>query len=409
MLPGDIVKVNRIDDCEDSQGYHWCLDDNGRHYRLLKDLTKHEISELRTEIQNKNGNSLICIQEKINNNQPAILTNLEYKKNLIDYYYTDSWLSKHKKVQLARWKGTSLNAKKLKFKTPQENRPFPEKTSLVFVENPNQWILPVLCSKYCEAISEAKNDFFFTSAPQFINGSVFPGCTKSNFDEMPMKLKGFVNLNGQSKEVLFYVYGFLRPENFHYHFWKHCYAGTPSAVGRAIESSLLKEQFFWKKKYDFDFNMGKNPFIKCKGNEEQTACNECSNENFNTIEKNKKFSDLIDFYFSSSVTFLKEATTKKIYHIEYGPPLRWNEFSLVFTKKFRFTYGAYENIDRTLRLIMAGASYNWNDVKPIIHLYHRTFYFDDRHQLLNREQRQRINNGGFQTGEIEEISNADSI
>jgi hypothetical protein len=408
MLPGDIVKIKSIDDCEDSQGYHWCLDDNGWQYRLIQNLTKNEVRELRAEIHNNNGISLVCIQEKINDNQPAILTNSEYENFLIDYYYTDSWLAKHKKVQLARWKGISLNSKKLNYKIPREDHIFPEgKASLVFVENPDQFILPVFCSKYCEAIAEEKNNYLFTSAPQFIHRSIFPGCTKSNFDEMPIKLKGFVNFSGQVKEVVFYVYGFLRPENFHYHFWKHCYAATPSATGVAEESNFIKEQLFWKMKYNLDFKMGKNPFIKCKENKDQTGCIECSNENFNTIEHNDKISDLIDLYFSCSVTFLKEATTKAIYHKEYKPPLKWNEFSLVFTKKFRFAFGAYDEIDRTLKLIMAGASYNWNDVKPIIHLYYRTFYFDNRHQLLNRKQRIRIKNGGFQTGEIEKVSNAD--
>jgi hypothetical protein len=362
IQPGDIVKVNGIDKEYDGMGFTWLTTESKRSVRYLTRLDHANLKTVRENIVASGENKLpfVCVPGRAGN-APWVM-HRGYEHLLRFYYYqNDGGIRKERLDEvLARWTEITSAPDGLSCRPGSQ---FDATTCWNMMELEGKWVMPVLASSYCHVINGETSWTFCPTPPPELIGSTCPPWYKSDSREFPVVFSGQLHpKDGRAaRRLVFVLHGFLRPEHWHYKFWKHPVSGTKTAQNgererwKAVLANSIPSASL------FSDHGCKERLLDPK--KKKGRCEPCALTQFEKVHI--RAGRVLREYIESCVTFFAEAATMEI---------RWKEkrdgvllADIAASKPHGPAFYRF--------LSLKGVSYDWGAYRATVYLYPCTYYF----------------------------------
>jgi len=408
-FPGDIITIKS---CYIDQRNRVLLRDC--HCKAYQLAGKHDTNKIRKEVEEaiRNGRGFaICIPGVSSAGLPLVLMKdwSYYRDNLINFFYMKRDhkvlpfpFACYKNIWKERWTQAGSDWENVQCQPIRSiyNKPLQEFNwaEALYVKNGNLpcWSMPVFCS-FCTEFDPSQKLRFSPQDPFEDFGYPQPCCYVA-LDGFPREYEAEItpikNQN-EKRSIRIVLHGFLRPDTAHYKFWTHVVCGSPKADENTNMNEGVEERSYWGGKLEPAIP-AKCLFNNCTPHKKAETCKCPSLDQFKNIHE--KIRDSFNSYLEEIDTFFTKSETIELIAAKYG------DLAYVHVNAIK---KEFDGRSWYPRLAMVGICHNWNDQKPILHLYVKTFFRGRKNRLWGEDNykfKKKHYQAGIRKSRVVEIS-----
>lgn len=292
LKPGDILKITNIDKDYDAQEYTWVNTETGHKVKFLTKLSPVDLEQLKSRLAKNEQIYVVCITD-------GVVTEKDYEGYLYDYYYDRLKLRvAFNRLVQAKWEDIMASNNSNIIVENNINKVFGQYCINLFRLD-NKWVFPIVASKYTHYMTAEEQWHVFPHHPDTLNiGPIKPALYR-NRDVLPKRYSCEITFDDKTflPDVNLEIHGFLDPQKWHCHVWKHLVANVSGAD--------MDEPSKWQN--IINPLPSQNVFQACQWDDGYNKCVKCDGNVFQNVHC-KILSD-IQKYFEIAVTLLGENGT----------------------------------------------------------------------------------------------------